>query len=29
MAHFGRVKGATVVQLHGMGPFVVNVVGQQ
>jgi hypothetical protein len=29
MAHFGRVKGETVVQLHGMGPFVVNVIGQQ
>jgi quercetin dioxygenase-like cupin family protein len=29
MAHFGRVKGETVVQLHGMGPFVINVVGQQ
>jgi quercetin dioxygenase-like cupin family protein len=29
MAHFGRVKGETVVQLHGMGPFVINVVDQQ
>lgn len=22
--HFGQVKGATVVQLHGMGPFAIN-----
>jgi hypothetical protein len=29
MAHFGGVKGETVVQLHGMGPFLINVVGQQ
>jgi quercetin dioxygenase-like cupin family protein len=29
MVHFGGVKGETVVQLHGMGPFVINVVGQQ
>ena len=29
MAHFGGVKGETVVQVHGMGPFVFNVVGQQ
>jgi quercetin dioxygenase-like cupin family protein len=29
MAHFGRVKGETVVQLHGMGPFVINVVEQK
>jgi quercetin dioxygenase-like cupin family protein len=29
MAHFGRVKGDTVVQLHGMGPFVINVVEQK
>jgi quercetin dioxygenase-like cupin family protein len=24
--HFGGVKGATVVQLHGQGPFTINVV---
>jgi len=29
MAHFGWVKGETVVQLHGMGPFVINVVEQK
>lgn len=28
MAHFGHVKGETIVQLHGMGPFQINVVGQ-
>jgi hypothetical protein len=22
--HFGRVRGATVIQLHGQGPFVIN-----
>jgi hypothetical protein len=22
--HFGGVKGATVIQLHGQGPFVIN-----
>ncbi len=26
MAHFGRVEGETVIQLHGMGPFDVTVV---
>ena len=26
--HFGGARGATVVQLHGQGPFVINVVGQ-
>jgi quercetin dioxygenase-like cupin family protein len=29
MAHFGWVKGETVVQLHGMGPFEINIVGQK
>jgi quercetin dioxygenase-like cupin family protein len=29
MVHFGRVKGETIVQLHGMGPFVINVVEQK
>jgi hypothetical protein len=22
--HFGGAKGATVIQLHGMGPFAIN-----
>lgn len=26
MPHFGKVQGATVVQLHGPGPFAINVV---
>ena len=26
MAHYGTAKGATVVQVHGVGPFVVNYV---
>src|SRR5574341_204813 len=25
--HFGGAKGATVIQLHGRGPFAINVVG--
>ena len=28
MPHFGRVVGRTVVQLHGTGPFEINVVEQ-
>jgi quercetin dioxygenase-like cupin family protein len=28
MAHFGRVQGETVVQLHGVGPFDLKVVEQ-
>ncbi len=27
--HFGRVQGETVVQLHGIGPFDIKLVGQQ
>lgn len=27
--HFGKVKGRTVVQLHGIGPFAINVVEGQ
>ena len=26
MAHYAQAKGATVVQVHGVGPFVVNYV---
>jgi quercetin dioxygenase-like cupin family protein len=26
--HFGHVKGETIVQLHGTGPFAITVVGQ-
>jgi len=29
MAHYGRVSGETVVQLHGVGPFDIKVVGRQ
>jgi quercetin dioxygenase-like cupin family protein len=25
--HFGGARGATVIQLHGQGPFVINLVG--
>ena len=25
--HFGGARGATVIQLHGTGPFAINVVG--
>ncbi|MGQ0563159.1 MAG: cupin domain-containing protein [Gemmatimonadota bacterium] len=28
MAHFGKVQGETVIQLHGMGPFAVTVTEQ-
>lgn len=27
--HFGGAKGYTEIQLHGMGPFEINVVGQE
>lgn len=27
--HFGGAKGDTQIQLHGMGPFEINVVGQE
>ena len=27
--HFGGAKGYTQIQLHGMGPFKINVVGQE
>ena len=29
MSHFGWVKGETVVQLHGMGPFDIKLAGQK
>lgn len=29
MSHFGWVKGETVVQLHGMGPFAIKLAGEQ
>jgi uncharacterized RmlC-like cupin family protein len=27
MPHFGGAQGATVIQLHGQGPFAINLVG--
>jgi uncharacterized RmlC-like cupin family protein len=29
MSHFGWVKGETVVQLHGIGPFAIKLAGEQ